>query len=798
VPLLCERRIPSGRKRRVLAAVVACIGLVLALPAVLARADPNATLAWSGPESIDTDPAPVPLQAVTCASEVLCVGLDAQGDVVSSTDPFAAHPTWSATFVAGGLTLRAASCVSTTACVVVGWAANVSQVFTSDAPSAGAWAATTLPQPSSEGTTELSSLSCVSSLCVAGSFSSAVGGEVVWSTDPAGGSGAWTVVPVSTESFVSGVSCVSGSLCVAVDSGGDILTSNDPTGGTSAWTVIHTAGWHGFTGVSCPSATLCVAVDSEGNMLTSTDPTGGAAAWVEVGGTPPDPSGYAAVSCASTTLCVATDQSDGGLVASTDPTGGAAAWVPASVDPGTGLASVSCVPGTTACVAISAADGDVADTTNAAAGAGWSLERNADGLTRLDGPKHTIDGVSCIASPLCVAVDDVGNILASENPAAGAQSWTRTDVDGNTAINAITCLTGPLCVAVDDKGNILTSTDPTSGAGAWTITAVDPTDEFTNVTCVSGPLCLVTGSLSKMYTSTDPAAGASAWSSIPFDGRWAPAQPSCATTAFCVGINPSSGEVLATTDPTAGIAAWQNEGNVLLLMGDVSCPTTNLCVAVSPFYNDVLWTSDPFAGYTSWTDTPITYANGPGLWDITCVTSQMCLLLEGNNEIASTTNPTGGTGAWTITPIGATLYSISCADQTLCVGVGDQGDVVVGTPPTPPLRTAPASPRANPPTPPTTHPAPIATPTKAAHVLIEAAHVTRTTASFRLAVTGTAAKLECALQRKRPHNRPPAYRMCSLHPRYRHLHRGAYTLYARAVSTTGAITPPATHRFHTR
>ncbi|MGH2851491.1 MAG: hypothetical protein ACRDLP_12830, partial [Solirubrobacteraceae bacterium] len=497
-------------------------------------------------------------------------------------------------------------------------------------------------------------------------------------------------------------------------------------------------------------------------------------------------------------LCVATDESDGGVVTSTDPTGGTAAWVRANVDPGTGLESVSCVPGTTACVAISAADGDVADTTDPAAGAGaWSLEHNADGLTRPDGPKHTIDGVSCIAGPLCVAVDDVGNILVSENPAAGAQSWTRTDVDGNTPINAIACLPGPLCVAADDKGNILSSTDPIGGVGAWTVTAVDSADEFTDVTCVSGPLCLVTGSLSKMYTSTDPTAGASAWSSIPFDGRWAPAWPSCATPTFCVGINSYSGEVLATTDPTAGVAAWQNEGNVLLLIGDVSCPTTSLCVAVSPFYDDVLWTTNPFAGYTSWTDTPITYAEGSGLWDITCVTSQMCLMLEGNGDIASTANPTGGTGAWTITPVGATLYSISCAGQTLCVGAGDQGDVVVGTPPGPPSRTAPATPPANPSTPPPARPAPVAIPARASHVRIEAAHITRTTASFTLAVTGNAAKLECALQRKRRHEHPPAYTTCSRHPRYRRLQHGAYTLYARAVSATGATTPPAVHHFHT-
>ena len=72
------------------------------------------------------------------------------------------------------------------------------------------------------------------------------------------------------------ISCASTSLCVAVDGAGDVLSSSNPAGGSGAWTMINVDGTTPFRGVSCPSLSLCVAVDAAGNVVTSTDPTGGA------------------------------------------------------------------------------------------------------------------------------------------------------------------------------------------------------------------------------------------------------------------------------------------------------------------------------------------------------------------------------------------------------------------------------------------------------------------------------------------------------------------------------------------
>jgi hypothetical protein len=68
------------------------------------------------------------------------------------------------------------------------------------------------------------------------------------------------------------VSCASESLCVAVDAAGNVLSSTDPSGGSAAWSVLPVDAGHAFTSVSCtPAATgLCVAVDNTGYAVAST------------------------------------------------------------------------------------------------------------------------------------------------------------------------------------------------------------------------------------------------------------------------------------------------------------------------------------------------------------------------------------------------------------------------------------------------------------------------------------------------------------------------------------------------
>src|SRR5450755_4321217 len=79
---------------------------------------------------------------------------------------------------------------------------------------------------------------------------------------------------------LSGVSCPSTSLCVAVDGFGNAVISTDPTAATPTWSPrANIDGTNPLSGVSCPSTSLCVAVDGFGNAVISTDPTAATPTW---------------------------------------------------------------------------------------------------------------------------------------------------------------------------------------------------------------------------------------------------------------------------------------------------------------------------------------------------------------------------------------------------------------------------------------------------------------------------------------------------------------------------------------
>src|SRR5439155_25704446 len=175
----------------------------------------------------------------------------------------------------------------------------------------------------------LSAVSCPGiHLCVA------VGGNVLTSTNPTGGAGAWAATKISGANSLNGVSCPTIHLCVAVDAAGNVLTSSNPTKGAAAWKVTHVDGPAGcpppteglarcfLGGVACPSTILCVAVDQGGNVVTSKNPTGGATAWkvTHVAGT----ALLNGVSCPTPTLCIAVGD-NGSVAVSTNPFGGSAA-----------------------------------------------------------------------------------------------------------------------------------------------------------------------------------------------------------------------------------------------------------------------------------------------------------------------------------------------------------------------------------------------------------------------------------------------------------------------------------------
>jgi hypothetical protein len=297
--------------------------------------------------------------------------------------------------------------------------------------------------PASTGSS-LSGVSCPSfGLCVA------VGGTTVHvSTDWSSG------YSTSAPHALLAISCAPGtSSCVAVGDGGAIVRSTSP--GSSSWSTVTSGDANDLTSVSCASTTFCLAVDADGGGIYSTSD---GASWALVSGI--DGSDHlAGVSCPTSAFCAAVDES-GHILVSTTPTSGG--WKVVASDGVADLTGISCATSGT-CVAVDSG-GDVwASADASSAPSTWSETSVASGF----------GAVSCTAEALCIASDG-GSVYASDDPTASGPSWVSAAPDGAT-ITAVSCTDQGLCAAVDGAGNALTATLPAPGVTTGAATATSPT-----------------------------------------------------------------------------------------------------------------------------------------------------------------------------------------------------------------------------------------------------------------------------------------------------------------------------------
>ncbi len=300
------------------------------------------------------------------------------------------------------------------------------------AQSAWASAPLTFSAPATVTGAALGGVSCAGeSLCVA------VDGEgaAFVTSNPKVASPAYTRVAIDPGQQLDAISCVAPGTCVAADRAGNLLASSDPAVAGS-WTAPRRVGEAALTGVSCPSASLCVAVAENGEAFTSTGPVGGVWKSAQIDGG----RRLTAASCASESLCVAVDAAGNVLSTVTPKTGGS--WQSHAVS-GTELLAVSCSAGAV-CVAADSV-GDVFASQNAASPTPtWSL-------TPIDSGAR-IQGVSCASSGLCVAVDARGLAFASDGPTAPLPSWRESTADPGRSLTGIACAPGGFCLAVDREG----------------------------------------------------------------------------------------------------------------------------------------------------------------------------------------------------------------------------------------------------------------------------------------------------------------------------------------------------------
>ncbi len=646
-------------------------------------------LNWSPPQLLDTTLG-APLTSVSCPSASLCVAVDEAGAVVTSTNPTAAEPTWTAASAGAGNAFESVSCPSTELCVAAGYG---DEIYSSTDPTGGpgAWHGT----PTED--TFPGHVTCASKeLCVVVADD---GESLLRSTDPASTTPTWK--PLIAPEDVYGVSCPSAKLCVAVGESDeevkakefkeldDIFSTTDPTAEAPTWTLAAKGveeSEYEIDGLSCASEDLCVAATYGGNALVSSKPT--TSSWTKdvlVAHGPGEYRFLEDVSCVpGGKVCAITGEA-GDVHVSKEPEGGAATWVTTAIDnPDEYISGISCVADEQ-CTAVDYTGHAITSTDAASQTAHWSTSR-ADADT-------VIGAVSCPSSSLCVAGDNDGNLFSSTDPGSGASAWTSVEADRESPtstqgweIYGVSCVSSTLCVAIDQNGQIVTSTDPTGGAGAWVVTkGVGSGDDILAVSCASGPLCVAVNDAGEALTSTDPTGGAGAWSIAEVDpkGSYSLRSVSCPSNTFCAAID-DDGNVLTSTNPTGGKGAWSatpvDTGQALT---SISCPSSTLCVAVDSAGN-VITSTDPTGGAGAWTVAHVDAGNEVA--SVSCPSSTLCVAVDYTGNALTSTNPTGGAAAWSVAPVDTTsqlpLSAVSCTVNGLCVAVGLDGEeVTTATPP---------------------------------------------------------------------------------------------------------------------
>jgi hypothetical protein len=324
------------------------------------------------------------------------------------------------------------------------------------------------------------------------------------------------------------ISCRSESFCAVVDQSGNVATSADPAGGASTWRLTHIdSNTHScgestcsasLSGISCPSASLCVAVDTAGYVFWSTTPardTGWQSA--RISGT----TALLAVSCPSVSLCVSVD-SAGAVATSSNPTGGPSAWHTATVD--SGPCPSECTP---------------------------YLH-----------PPHALLSVSCPSVSLCVAGDSYGEVVTSTDPTGGRGAWNVAYVDrnffigmiapgGQTSLTSVSCPSTSLCVASDERGGVVTSNDPAGGSSAWrlTVAAAPPSFGIDSLSCPSASRCIALNAGTSDAVLTDEPRSGTTW--VPVVIKPGDEEPnarsltsiSCPSVLFCAVVD-EAGQVI--------------------------------------------------------------------------------------------------------------------------------------------------------------------------------------------------------------------------------------------------------------
>jgi len=698
-----ELRRSGWRARLGLVTVVGLIGMGLAgVPGAAQAAGP----AWS----VVPSPNPVSgtsgaFNGLSCASASFCMGVgDYEYDFNSGTKTLAEKwngSSWS--IVTSGNAhngtasslLYAVSCVSASFCAAAG--AYHPEQTTYD-PLLETWNGsgwTGVVTPNFIG--KLTGVSCVSATsCVAVGYSVLGPSEIKQTVVESWDGTSWTQVTSpdtgAGDNFLTGVTCLSASSCIAV---GSERTSNTAVLQTlveswngSTWSIVASpsrAGTSGLAGVSCLSASSCTAVGSGSTSATAASKTlvetWNGTTWSIVASpnnTTGKPNYLTAVSCVTASFCVA-----GGSQAES---WNGSTWSIVSglgtYAGGAGLGGVSCLSASSCLVAGWNRD---AETVQHPVAYSW------DGTTwsAVPVPQHQVftdalSGVSCPSASFCAAVGSNTDSLPGGMPRTLAESWNgstwsavpspnhfQSGTENYSMLDAVSCLSASSCTAVGTwytaEKTPQTLVESWNGS-KWSLMpspdagGTSDTNLLAGVSCVSASSCTAVGSYYPSIFNQQAKPLVESWNGAkwsvvpsPVDGSASSlAAVSCVSASSCTAV----GSFIGTEDePQPLVESWNgttwsiasspspSDENPSDLDG-ASCLSASSCTAVGYSGNSTL--------VESWDGTAWSIVSSPNgtsfenniLDGVSCVSASSCTAV-GSSESSTLVESWDGT-AWSV------------------------------------------------------------------------------------------------------------------------------------------------------
>lgn len=285
-------------------------------------------------------------------------------------------------------------------------------------------------------------------------------------------------------------------------------------------------------------------------------------------------------------------------------------------------------------------------------------------------------------------------------------------IDEPNPLVAVSCPTTKFCATVETANHVLVSTEPEKNKWSAPVELKD-VDTLSDIACPSSSLCIAVGGFEEVIsgksvqngvvvTSKDPIGGSTKWSaakSIDPEGIVL-VGVSCPTSEFCAAVD-AKGDLLTSSDPEAGSGSWSIPENIAeenTLVG-ISCASTKFCAALGN-EGRLFVSTDPEGHSGTWESVSLEIGRG----SLSCAPGPgpFCTVIgsiPGDDEelgyASSSADPLGGESEWSAPTLidptnhrggeGAPI-EVSCPAATLCVAVDKEGNVLTGTPITPPIQ----------------------------------------------------------------------------------------------------------------